>query len=172
MTPQTGSDDDRNQRFGTLRKRIVSSIARRFGYQRAEDMAQNVMLVLLRRYPDLKEEDLARVAYKIKAKIGLEEITRRHPSQEPEHGWGDLTDDRPTPERSLIQREVAARLEAGIARLEKRCKELIRYRLSEMESKEIAQRLNVTIDTLFVVEKRCRDRLKKLMLGKEAVEHG
>jgi RNA polymerase sigma-70 factor (ECF subfamily) len=172
VTPEIQSEDERNQLFSSLRKRIVGAIARRFGYERAEDMAQRVMVVLLRRYPHLtKEEDLTKVAFTIKAKVGLEEFSRRQPLQEPENGWEQLIDAKPTPESAVIQREVFNRLQAGIAKLGERCKELIRYRLSDMESKEIAGILKMSLATLFVTEKRCRDRLKKFMLAGEGVEN-
>jgi RNA polymerase sigma factor (sigma-70 family) len=172
VTPEAQAEDNRNQFFDSLRKRIVGAIARQFGYERAEDMAQRVMVVLLRRYPNVqKEEDLTKLAFTIKGNLGKEEFSRTRPLQEPEEGFEQVKDTAPTPEKAAIQREVYNRLEAGISQLGERCKLLIRYRLEEIDSKEIARKVGLSLETLFVTEKRCRDRLKKFMLAGEGGEN-
>lgn len=167
MNPEIQMEDERNRVFGSLLKRMAGAISRRFGRERAQDMAQRLIMVLLRKYPNVNDEtELTRLAFTIKGFIGLEELAEmQHSAQEPEDGWRDLADGRITPEEAVIKRQLADCLQASILKLGVRCKELIRYRLRELESSEVARLLKMSVSTLYVTELRCHRRLKEILVA-------
>ena len=167
MSPEMQTEDERNRVFGNLLKRMAGAISRRFGRERAQDMAQRLMMVLLRKYPEVKDEtELTRLAFKIKGFISLEELADMSRSvQEPEDGWRDLADSGVTAERAVIRRQLADCLAASILKLGERCRELIAYRLRDLESTEISKRLKLSVSTLYVTEMRCNRRLKEIMVA-------
>lgn len=158
-------EDARNQIFSHLRQRIVNAIARRFGRERAEDMAQNVMVVLLRKYPHVSDEvELGRLAMSIKGFVGFEELVELGRAvQQPEEGWDRLTDRSASPENTARRKQLENCLYACIPKLSERCKEIIRRRLLEWDSMEIAKLFKISGDTLNVAEWRCRRRLREIM---------
>jgi len=165
MSPEVQSEDERNRVFGRLLTRMTGAISRYFGHERAQDMAQRLMIVLLRKYPEVSEEaDLTRLAFAIKGRIRLETLAdMQRYIQEPEDGWRDLEDRQTTPEEAASKRQLADCLHASVLKLGARCRELIAMRLRELESGEIARRLKLSISTLHVTEFRCHQRLKKIL---------
>ena len=161
----------RSELLSHLRERIVAFAASRYTRESAEDLAQEVLVVLHEKYGHLDQlEDLMPLAFQIlrfKA-FALRRKSVRH--GEPIQVSVDdfpLAGDAPDAEALVARNELLARLSAGIARMGERCKELFRWKLKGLSFAEIRDRMGAeTINTVYTWDHRCRKQLLEGMGGR------
>ncbi len=163
-----------------LRERIVRYAASHLqgsgNADLAQDLAQEVLLVLHEKYPELERvEDLLPLSLEI-ARLKLW-AARRKSSRRGEDRAVSLDDagalirDEPRsreedPFEQASRRETVARIEAALEHLGERCRELYRLKLEGYSFVEIQARLGVAaINTLYTWDFRCRKRLLERLGG-------
>jgi RNA polymerase sigma-70 factor (ECF subfamily) len=161
---------ERQQVLERLRERIVSFAASRVSRDRAEDLAQEALLLLTQKYPAVERlEDLLPLSFKIvrfKMSALWKKAARRGEASATPPEDLDLTDERPNPEEVTEWRERLDHLMSGLARLEDRCRELFRLMVEGKTFAEIKEVLQAnSINTVFTWDLRCRKRLLALMGG-------
>jgi RNA polymerase sigma-70 factor (ECF subfamily) len=164
---------ERNEILARLRERIVRFAASRLSGDAAEDLAQEVLLVLHEKYSTLERaEDLVPLSLEIaRFKIlgARRKIVRRG-----EHTQVSV-DDLPLasagagPLEQAERRERVERLEEALLSLGDRCRELFRLKLEGLSFPEIQKRLNVSsLNTLYTWDFRCRKQLMEKLGANQA----
>ncbi|HZO56330.1 MAG TPA: sigma-70 family RNA polymerase sigma factor [Bryobacteraceae bacterium] len=160
----------REQLLATIRERMVAYASSHLGRDFAEDMAQETLLVLEQKYGDKdRPEDLLPIAFQV-LRFKLTEF-RRKATRRGE--WDTqpvdelpLADGRADQAVDLERRELQARLEEAIAKLDGRCRDLFRLKLEDKTFEEIRQEMGAAaINTVYTWDHRCRQRLLELMGG-------
>ena len=154
----------RDELLARLRERIFRFAASRLSREVAEDLAQEVLLVLHEKYPTLdRVEDLLPLSLEI-ARFKILG-TRRKIVRRGEHTQVSV-DDLPLaaggadPFTQAMRRERLERLETAIGGLGERCRQLFRLKLEGYTFPEIQKRLGVaTLNTLYTWDFRCRKQL-------------
>jgi RNA polymerase sigma-70 factor, ECF subfamily len=165
---------NRTELLERLRERIVRFAAFRlqggFASDSAEDVAQEVLLVLHEKYPTLdRAEDLVPVSLEIaRLKIWA---ARRKSVRRGEHTQVPV-DDLPlaSPEAGPLDlaeiHERTERLQAALAQLGDRCRELFRLKLEGLSFPEIQKYMDASsINTLYTWDFRCRKQLLEQLGG-------
>jgi len=161
---------ERSRILAQLRERIVAFAASRFCREEAEDLAQEVLLVLHRKYARVSAvEELVPLAFRVlrfkMAALRRKEARRASPG-------GDAPGERPAdpgsnPEQQAARQEMMERLERALESLEERCRELFRLKLEGKSYREIQARLGVrSINTIYTWDFRCRQALLERMGGR------
>ena len=162
----------REQVLIAIRERMVAYATSHLGKDWAEDMAQEALMVIEQKYGDKERvEDLLPLAFQI-LRFKLTEFKRKATRR---GEWDTapvdelpLADSRADQAIELERRELQARLEAAIEKLDGRCRDLFRLKLEEKTFEEIRQIMNAAaINTVYTWDHRCRQRLLDL-LQKEA----
>ena len=161
---------DREHILARLRERIVAYAASHLSRDAAEDLAQEVLLVLHEKYPQLERAEdlvplsLAIVRFKIVA-------MRRKAARRGEYTQVSVTDlplpdlD-PDPATQLERRELRQRLAQALSGLGERCRELMRLKLEGRTFPEIQKIMGAAaINTVYTWDHRCRQNLLDLMGG-------
>lgn len=165
-----GLTGTREQILATLRERMVAYASSHLGREWAEDMAQETLLVLETRYGDKdRAEDLLPLAFQV-LRFKLAEF-RRKAARRGE--WNTeqveelpLADGAVSQAVALERKELQARLEAAIGKLDGRCRELFRLKLEDKSFEEIRREMGAgSINTVYTWDHRCRQRLLELMGG-------
>lgn len=154
-----------------LRERILAFAASRYGRQIAEDITQEVLLVLHQKYPHVSAlNELVPLALQI-ARFKLTAWSRKV-HRRGEHEFVDI-DAAPLPDpqidiiHDLEHKDLIHRLELALPQLGERCREIFRLKLSGLSFPEIQQQLGAaSINTVYTWESRCRQDLKRLMEGR------
>jgi RNA polymerase sigma-70 factor (ECF subfamily) len=161
---------ERDQILERLRERIVRFAASRLSRDGAEDLAQEVLLVLHEKYPLLdRVEDLLPLSLEI-ARFKIMGTRRKT------HRRGEDTqvsvDDLPLASHDADAFTQAAhcenleRLEEALIELGERCRELIRWKLEGFTFPEIQKRMGVgSLNTLYTWDFRCRKQLLERLGG-------
>lgn len=160
---------ERDQILSRLRERIVNFAASRLSRDAAEDLAQEVLIVLHEKYPDVERiEELLPLSlqiarYKI---LGARRKMVRH---------GEFSqvsiDDLPLAgssdtERETSRRLMVERLRTALPKLGGRCRELLKYKLEGKSFAEIQAMMGAaSINTVYTWDFRCRKQLLALMGG-------
>jgi RNA polymerase sigma-70 factor, ECF subfamily len=155
---------ERDHILARLRERIFRFAASRLGRDKAEDLAQEVLLVLHERYAALdRVEDLLPLSLEI-ARFKIL-AARRKTVRRGEHMQISV-DDLPLAGHqadSFVQtarRERLARLETILATLGERCREIFRLKLEGYSFLEIQKRIGApTLNTLYTWDFRCRKQI-------------
>jgi RNA polymerase sigma-70 factor (ECF subfamily) len=161
---------DRNEILVRLSERIRAFAASHYGRDLADDVAQEVMIVLHERYGHLDSlDDLLPLAFKI-ARLKIMGMRRKSVRRgEPGQLSVDelpLADDAPDAEVLAGRREMAERLALALPKLGDRCREIFRLKLESRSFPEIQKILGASnINTVYTWEARCRKRLLELMGG-------
>jgi RNA polymerase sigma-70 factor (ECF subfamily) len=169
-SPSVRAAADREQVLSRLRERIVAFAASRLSRDVAEDLAQEVLLLIHEKYGEVERLEelvplcLRIVRYKMMdfhRKAGRRgERTQRPLDSVP------LADPEPGPEALAARQEIGERLAAAVKRLGPRCKELLRLKLAGRTFSEIQVVLGAaSINTVYTWDHRCRERLLALMGG-------
>ena len=147
-----------------LRERIVGFAASRMQRDAAEDLAQEVLILLHEKYGDLDQlEDLLPLSLKIVRfkMLAHRRKARRHgefaqlPADEIH-----IPDGRADALTAMEQRESRERLAAAIARLGDRCRKLLALKLEGKSFAEIQDILGAgSINTVYTWDFRCRQQL-------------
>jgi RNA polymerase sigma-70 factor (ECF subfamily) len=154
----------RDELLARLRERIFRFAASRLQREAAEDLAQEVLLVLHEKYSTLdRVEDLLPLSLEIarfKIMGARRKIVRRGENTQVSVDDLPLASGGDTPFDQAAQSERIARLESALADLGERCRELFRLKLQGFTFPEIQKRLNVgNLNTLYTWDFRCRKQL-------------
>ena len=144
--------------------------ASRLSGDSAEDVAQEVLLVLHEKYPELDRiEDLLPLSLEIaRFKIlgARRKIIRRGESSKVSVDDLPLAAGGADPFEQALMRQRLESLEAGLADLGERCRELFRLKLEGHTFPEIQARLGVAaINTLYTWDFRCRKQILEKLGG-------
>jgi RNA polymerase sigma-70 factor, ECF subfamily len=161
---------ERDQILAKLRERILRFAASKLSREAAEDLTQEVLLVLHEKYATLdRVEDLLPLSLEI-ARFKIMGA-RRKTVRRGEHTQVSV-DDLPLaggdadPFEQTARREQMERLEAVLAELGERCQTLMRLKLEGLTFPEIQKRLGVTsLNTLYTWDFRCRKQLLERLGG-------
>ncbi|HWZ32867.1 MAG TPA: sigma-70 family RNA polymerase sigma factor [Bryobacteraceae bacterium] len=161
---------ERDEILARLRERIFRFAASRLSRDAAEDLAQEVLVVLHEKYAALNRiEDLLPVSLEI-ARFKIMG-TRRKIVRRGEHTQVSV-DDLPLagggedPFEQAARREQMERLESALAVLGERCRDLFRLKLEGYTFPEIQKKLGVaTLNTLYTWDFRCRKQLMERLGG-------
>jgi RNA polymerase sigma factor (sigma-70 family) len=136
----------------------------------AEDAVQNALLKLLAMFKKGPPRKLTEGFFVVTARNSLLDELRRRKG---EVAFDQLVRQEPTSIETTTHEEEAFELrlravQAGITRLDPRCRFLLeRYYIGEVESSVLAQTLRLAPDSIHMALKRCRDRLRALLLSSE-----
>lgn len=154
-----------------LRERIVAFAASRGAGAHAEDLAQEVLVLLHTKYGHLERaEDLVPLAFQIlRFKLVAH---RRRAARRGEYDAVDVDafpppSDAPDPATVLERKELLARLMGGIARMGERCRELFRLKLEGRSFAEIQGSMGAaSLNTVYTWDHRCRKQLLESLGGR------
>lgn len=160
----------RDDILARLRERIIVFAASQLSRDIAEDIAQEVLLLLHTKYREVALlEDLVPLSLQI-ARFKIVSL-RRKANRRGEDTQVPIEDvpvaDRGLdPAASLEKKEMLERLTAALAKLEGRCRELFRLKLQGKGFAEIRQILGVkSINTVYTWDFRCRKQLLEKLGG-------
>jgi RNA polymerase sigma-70 factor, ECF subfamily len=161
---------DRDQILARLRERIVGFAASRLGRDVAEDLAQEVLLVLHRKYAHITDlEDLLPLSLKIVRFKMVAQIRKSHRRGEDTQVSVDeipLADATPDPLDHAEHRQMLERLERAMAAMGERCRDLFRLKLEGRSFPEIREKMGAkSINTIYTWDFRCRKELLERMGG-------
>jgi RNA polymerase sigma-70 factor (ECF subfamily) len=155
--------------LAVLRERIVAFAASRYARESAEDLAQEVLVVLHEKYGHLERmEDLVPLSFQIlRFKLAA---ARRKALRRGEHSAMEadlLASPDPDPEAQADARQRLERLAAALSRLGGRCREIFRLKLQGKGFAEIQALMGAaTLNTLYTWDHRCRKQLLEEMGGR------
>jgi RNA polymerase sigma-70 factor, ECF subfamily len=166
-----GPDLSRSEVLARLRERIVRFAASRYAREGAEDLAQEVLVVIHEKYSHVERlEDLVPLALQIlrfklfaqrRKALRHGEYTQVSVDEYPLHG------DAPDPEEMMARKELLEKLTAGIAQLGQRCQELFRHKLQGRTFPEIRGLMGAeALNTVYTWDHRCRKQLLEWMGGR------
>ena len=161
---------DRDEILANLRERILAFAASRMGRDVAEDLAQEVLVVLHEKYPQVSRlDELVPLSFQI-LRFKLVSL-RRKTARRGEYTRVSvediqLPDSNDDPGTRLERKQMTDRLSVAIGKLEGRCRELFRLKLAGKAFAEIQILLGArSINTVYTWDARCRKRLLELMGG-------
>ena len=161
---------DRQQTLQRLRERIYSFAASRMGRDAADDLAQEVLMVLHEKYGHLDRiEDLLPLSLQI-ARFKMMAERRKHVRH------GDYTsvpveevslpDLHPSQDQAIEFRQRRELLARSMAQLGDRCRQMLAWKLAGKGFAEIQKLLKAdSINTVYTWDYRCRKQLIELMGG-------
>jgi RNA polymerase sigma-70 factor (ECF subfamily) len=161
---------EREEVLAQLRERIVRFAASHVSKDAAEDLAQEVLMLLHEKYAHLdRPEDLLPLSLQI-VRFKIMSL-RRKAVRHGEYTQVSVTDI-PLPDLdsnpadALERKEMLERLTSAIGQLGERCRELIRLKLHGKSFPEIQKIMGVAaINTVYTWDHRCRKNLLELMGG-------
>jgi RNA polymerase sigma-70 factor, ECF subfamily len=159
---------DRDQILGRLRERILRYAASKLTKESAEDVAQEVLMVLHEKYAAVDRiEDLLPLSLEIaRFKIwgARRKSVRRGENASVSVDDLPLPGHEPDPLEQTERRQRLDNLEAALKQLGDRCRELFRLKLEGHSFPEIQKRLKVeSLNTLYTWDFRCRKQLAALL---------
>jgi RNA polymerase sigma-70 factor (ECF subfamily) len=164
---------DHGEILARLRERIFRFAASRLSTEAAEDVAQEVLLLLHEKYADVnRAEQLMPLALEItRFKIlgARRKVIRRGEQMQVSIDDLPLAGSDPDPFDQAARREQIDRLETVLKTLGDRCRELFRLKLSGHTFAEIQKEMGVAaINTLYTWDLRCRKQLMEAWSGSNA----
>ena len=161
---------DRSEILAKLRERIVRFAASRLSRDTAEDLAQEVLVVLHEKYPTLdRVEDLvplSLVIARFKIMAARRKVVRRGENTQVSVDDLPLASRAEGPFEQASRQEDVARLEAALLELGDRCREIFRFKLEGLSFPEIQKKLAVeSLNTLYTWDFRCRKQLLEKLGG-------
>jgi RNA polymerase sigma-70 factor, ECF subfamily len=155
---------DRDQILSRLRERILRYAASKLSKDAAEDVAQEVLMVLHEKYATVDRiEDLLPLSLEIaRFKIwgARRKSVRRGENTSVSVDDLPLAGSLPNPLEQTERRQRLDNLEAALKQLGERCRELFRLKLEGHSFAEIQKRLKVeSLNTLYTWDFRCRKQL-------------
>lgn len=153
----SGSDRERN--LETVRQNVKHYVARR-NPEWAEDIAQDVLLVIHLRYPQLTEmADLNPVAITIARNKLFEYQRNKHKETQLDERFDTRDTESRSVEEQLIDRAAAVRLQRAISRLGDDCQRLLRMFLDGKNTADMKRILGIGDSAFYTRLCRCRQRL-------------
>ena len=168
-TTQAAPGAVRAATLAALRERIVAFAASRFARESAEDLAQEVLVVIHEKYAQVERmEELVPLAFQIlRFKLAA---ARRKAFRHGEHLESEvdrLASADPDPEAEADKRQRLERLAAALARLGQRCRDLFRLKLQGRGFAEIQALMGAeSLNTVYTWDHRCRKQLLSEMGGR------
>ena len=164
------SSSEREQILAALRERIVAFAASRISRDIAEDLAQEVLILLHEKYAHVERLDellplsLQIVRFKM---MGLHrKASRRGEYTQVSVDEIQLPDEEFDPSAYVERKEMMQRLTAAVAGLGDRCKEIFRLKLEGRSFEEIREIMGAaTINTVYTWDFRCRKQLLQRLGG-------
>jgi RNA polymerase sigma-70 factor (ECF subfamily) len=161
---------DREEILSQLRERIVGFAASQLSKELAEDLAQEVMIVLHEKYGQVTRlEELVPLSFQI-LRFKIWE-TRRKSLRRAEHTQVSLdeiqvADKAGNPGIEAERKELLEHLLKAIDSLGTRCRQLFLWKLEEKTFQEIQKLFGVSsINTIYTWDFRCRKQLLEKMGG-------
>jgi len=157
--------------LASLRERIVAFAASRYARDAAEDLAQEVLVVLHEKYPQVEAmEELVPLAFQIlrfKLAAWRRKLVRHGEYTAVDAEEHPLHSDAPDPESEASRKETLERLSTGLQMLGKRCQDIFRLKLQGRSFIEIREAMGVeSINTIYTWDSRCRKQLLEWMGGR------
>ncbi len=160
----------REELLEKLRERIVRFAASRLERDAAEDLAQEVLMLLHEKYSHLERlEDLLPLSLRI-VRFKMFAV-RRKAARRGEYSQVSIEDiPLPDPDWTPLDyvehQELVERLARAMGQLGERCRRLMRLKLEGRTFAEIQKIMGAgTINTIYTWDHRCRQRLLELMGG-------
>lgn len=155
-----------------LRERIVRFAASRIERESAEDIAQEVLLVLHEKYSHVERvEELVPLSIEIarfKIMGARRKSVRRGETSQVRVEDLPLASREANPFDQAAKREQLEQLEAAMRSLGERCRNLFRLKLQGLAFPEIQQRLKVdSLNTLYTWDFRCRKQVQDFLKEKQ-----
>jgi RNA polymerase sigma-70 factor, ECF subfamily len=165
-----GSAPDRNAVLTRLRERIVAFAASRMQRDAAEDLAQEVLVVLEEKYGHVEAMDeLVPLSFQIlrfKMRGRERKMVRRGEHKQVPVEELPLADPAQDPEAAAERSQMQERLRTALGKLEGRCREMFRLKLEGKSFPEIQRAMDArSVNTVYTWDYRCRQQLLKLMGG-------
>ena len=161
---------DRELILASLRERILAFATLRVSRAQAEDLTQEVLVVLHEKYPNVMElTELVPLAFQIVRFKMLDahrkSIRRGEYNLESVDDF-PIADSRDSPETELERKQTVERLVQAMSQLGERCRELFKWKLEGNSFPEIQKLMGQTsINTIYTWDLRCRKQLLSLMGG-------
>ncbi len=160
----------RDMILAALRERILAFATSRIGRDQAQDLVQDVLLLLHEKYPEVGTlTDLVPLAFQIlrfKMVDAQRKIKRRGEDQHVPLEDVALTDPRDDPYSSVSRKQMEAQLAAALLTLGPRCRELFRLKLEGKSFPQIQILMRQeSINTIYTWDHRCRKELLEVMGG-------
>jgi RNA polymerase sigma-70 factor (ECF subfamily) len=159
---------DRNEILARLRERIVAFAASRIRKEVAEDLAQEVFIVLEQKYPAVETlDELVPLSLRI-LRFKMAAYRRKQVRHGETQDMTDLpADSAMTPEAWAERQQLLGRLEEAIPKLGERCREIFRLKLLGRTFAEIQEELGAaSINTVYTWDARCRQKLLEMLGGR------
>jgi len=161
---------DRDQILTSLRERILAFATLRVSRDHAEDLAQEVLVVLHDKYPRVTElTELVPLAFQVlrfKMLDAHRKSLRRGEYNQESLEELPLADPGDDPVTQLDQKQRVDRILAALSQLGQRCRELFKWKLEGKSFPEIQKLMSQTsINTIYTWDLRCRKQLLSLMGG-------
>src|SRR5689334_14799216 len=168
--PLNGDRLDRDHILARLRERIVLFAASHLSRDAAEDLAQEVLMLLHEKYTHLdRVEDLLPLSLQI-TRFKIMSL-RRKAVRRGEYTQVSVTDLplpdlEASPADQVERKEMLEHLSRALGQLGERCRELIRLKLQGRTFPEIQKIMGAAaINTIYTWDHRCRKHLLELMGG-------
>jgi len=162
---------DREEILARLRERILGFAASRISRDVAEDLAQEVLMLLHEKYAQVTQiEELLPLSLRI-LRFKMTALYRKS-ARRGEYGSVSVDDVQvpdlgPDPATFVERKETLERLRQAMGRLCERCQELFRLKLEGKSFAEIQKKMGAgSINTIYTWDLRCRKELRELMGGK------
>src|SRR5512147_1974896 len=161
---------DRDQMLASLRERILAFATLRVSREQADDLTQEVLVLLHEKYALVTElTELVPLAFQVlrfKMLDAHRKSLRRGEYNRESVDDLPLADPGNDPATQLDQKQRVDRLMAAIAQLGERCRELIKWKLEGNSFPEIQKLMGqASINTIYTWDLRCRKQLLSLMGG-------
>ena len=161
---------DRDEILTRLRERIIAFAASRISRDIAEDLAQEVLMLLHEKYAQVTRiEELLPLSIRI-LRFKMTALYRKT-ARRGEYGSVSVDDVQmpdlaPDPAAYLERKQMLERLRTAISGLCERCRELFRLKLEGKSFSEIQKRMGAgSINTVYTWDLRCRKVLRERMGG-------
>jgi RNA polymerase sigma-70 factor (ECF subfamily) len=161
---------DRDQILTSLRERILAFATLRVSRDHAEDLTQEVFVVLHDKYSHVTElTELVPLAFQVlrfKMLDAHRKSLRRGEYNQESVEQLPLADPGDDPATQLDQKQRVDRMLAALSQLGQRCRELFKWKLEGKSFPEIQKLMSQTsINTIYTWDLRCRKQLLSLMGG-------
>ena len=161
---------DRDQILAALRERILAFATSRVSKDHAEDLTQEVLVLLHEKYPHVADlTELVPLAFQVLRFKMLD--AHRKAFRRGEYNQ-ESVEDLPLaapgddPATQLDQKQRVDRLLSAIMKLGERCRELFKWKLEGKSFPEIQRIMGqASINTIYTWDLRCRKQLLELMGG-------
>lgn len=161
---------DRDHILANLRERILAFATLRVSRAQAEDLTQEVLVVLHEKYLNVTDlTELVPLAFQVlrfKLLDAHRKSLRRGEYNQESVDDLPLADPGDDPATQLDQKQRVDRLLAAMAQLGERCRRLFKWKLEGNSFPEIQKLMGQTsINTIYTWDLRCRKQLLNLMGG-------